>query len=111
MAIGRRVTATLATVVVSFLMSQPARAQPAELPSRACAQTAGSPVVCRPLGRVVQLVAAGGSTCALTDAGDVYCWAADDPSRQPAPTSPLLLVTLGALLLAGGTTLLLLSRP
>ena len=62
-------------------------------------------------GKVVQLVADGDSTCALTEAGDVYCWGAGAPRRSAPAHNPLLLITVGALLVAGGTTLLMLSRP
>jgi hypothetical protein len=58
----------------------------------------------------VQLVADGDSTCALTEAGDVYCWGAGYPDPYRPGRSPLLLITVGALLVAGGTTLLMLSR-
>jgi Regulator of chromosome condensation (RCC1) repeat len=61
-------------------------------------------------GRVVQLVAGAESTCALTEAGDVYCWSADRRERVPLRRNPLLLVTIGMLLVAGGATLLTISR-
>ncbi|GIE96216.1 hypothetical protein Ari01nite_36810 [Paractinoplanes rishiriensis] len=61
-------------------------------------------------GRVVQLVADGDSTCALTESGDVYCWGADYPDPYRADSTPLVLATLGALLVAGGAALLLVSR-
>ena len=61
--------------------------------------------------RVVQLVADGDSTCALTETGDVYCWGADHPEPAGPGPHPLVLITLGALLVAGGVVLLLLSRP
>jgi hypothetical protein len=60
--------------------------------------------------RVVQLVADGDGTCALTDDGQVYCWGGDAPDPLAPARTPLLLVTIGALLVAGGTTLLMLSR-
>jgi hypothetical protein len=102
--ITRRVLAIVALVAALGLAAAPAAAD----------QCAGS---CRDRltqvglqGRVVQLVADGDSTCALTESGEVYCWGADYPEPYPAGGSPLLLVTIGALLVAGGTTLLLLSR-
>ena len=61
-------------------------------------------------GRVVQLVADADGTCALTEAGDVFCWSAGDSEPSPSGSNPLLLVTVGALLVAGGMTLLMLSR-
>ena len=61
-------------------------------------------------GRVVQLVADGDSTCALTDAGEVYCWGAKYPDPYRSGVNALMLVALGSLLVAGGATLLLLSR-
>ncbi|MFF5291770.1 RCC1 domain-containing protein [Paractinoplanes globisporus] len=103
--ITRRVLAILAVIATLFLVA----------PAPAVAD--GCDGVCRDRlvqvglqGRVVQLVADGESTCALTEAGDVYCWGADYPKPLGPSRSPLLLVTIGALLLAAGTTLLLLSR-
>jgi hypothetical protein len=104
MGITRRVLAILAVIGTLFLLAP------------ASARADGCDGVCRDRliqvglqGRVVQLVADGDSTCALTEAGDVYCWGADEGA--PSGHSPLLLVTIGALLVAGGTTLLMLSRP
>jgi hypothetical protein len=68
-----------------------------------------APVRVRVTGRVVQLAASGDSTCALTEPGEVYCWG----PQAPAPASgadPLLLVTLGTLLVAGGVALITVSR-
>ncbi|GAA0516339.1 hypothetical protein Ade02nite_25580 [Paractinoplanes deccanensis] len=59
--------------------------------------------------RVVQLVADGDSTCALTETGEVYCWGAGY-SSHPAGRGTLLLVTIGALLIAAGAAMLLVSR-
>ena len=61
-------------------------------------------------GRVVQLVADGDGTCALTEAGEVYCWGAKYPDPYRSGANALALVALGSLLVAGGATLLLLSR-
>jgi hypothetical protein len=61
--------------------------------------------------KVVQLVADGDSTCALTENGEVFCWGAGgtpDPYRPSR--SPLTLVTAGALLVAGGVALVLVGR-
>ncbi len=57
-------------------------------------------------GRVVQLVADGDSTCALTESGEVFCWGAGYPEQR----NPMGLAALGALLIAGGAALLLISR-
>ena len=60
--------------------------------------------------KVVQLVADGDSTCALTESGKVFCWGAGYPPPYRPDRSPLVLIALGALLIAGGTTMLTLSR-
>ena len=105
MRITRRVLAILAVIGTLFLVAP------------ASARVDDCDGVCRDRlvqvglrGKVVQLVADGDSTCALTEAGDVYCWGADEGATKPAH-NPLLLITIGALLVAGGTTLLMLSRP
>jgi len=102
--ITRRVLAILALVAALALAAAPAEAEQCTGYCRDRLVQVGLQ------GRVVQLVADGDSTCALTEAGDVFCWGADDPDPLPAGHSSLLLVTIGALLVAGGTTLLLLSR-
>src|SRR5512138_2352135 len=98
MGIMRRVLAILAVVATLFLAAPaPARAD-------------GCDGLCRDhlvqvglQGKVVQLVADGDSTCALTEAGEVYCWGANEGIAKPAH-NPLLLITVGALLVAGGAT-------
>jgi hypothetical protein len=103
--ITRRVLAILALVAtLSLIGSAPARAARCDGDCRAQLVQVGL------VGRVVQLVADGDSTCALTEAGDVYCWGAGYPDPDRPGSSPLLLVTVGALLVAGGVTLLLVSR-
>lgn len=114
MSAGRRVLAILTAVAALFLMAAPALAET----GGNCALTGEGEVYCwggsapvrvRVTGRVVQLAASGDSTCALTEPGEVYCWGPD----APAPASgadPLLLVTLGTLLVAGGVTLMTVSR-
>ncbi|WP_433300474.1 hypothetical protein ACQP2F_03230 [Actinoplanes sp. CA-030573] len=104
--ITRRVLAILTVVATLFLVA----------PAPASA-TDGCDGDCRDRlvqvgleGRVVQLVADGDSTCALTEAGDVFCWGAGYPDPYRPGHNPLLLVTIGALLVAGGTTLLMVSR-
>jgi Regulator of chromosome condensation (RCC1) repeat len=106
MRIMRRVLAILAVVATLVLVGPPAAARAEE-----CAGDCQAQLVQVGLkGRVVQLVADGNSTCALTDAGDVYCWGAGYPDPYRPGHSPLLLVTVGALLLAGGVTLVMVSR-
>ena len=109
MGAGRRVLAILAVVAAFFLVAAPAWADSADN----CALTGNGELYCwgraapvrvRVTGRVVQLAASGDSTCALTEPGEVYCWGAASPARGP-DVSPLLLVTIGSLLIAGGTTL------
>ena len=102
--ITRRVLAILALVATLLLLAGPAEADE-------CAGQCRTRLVQVGLqGRVVQLVADGDSTCALTDAGDVYCWGVDYPDPYRPGRGPLVLVTVGALLVAAGTTLLLISR-
>lgn len=60
--------------------------------------------------RVVQLVADGDSTCALTEAGEVFCWGAGYPEPYGPGGNPMGLAALGALLVAAGASLLLVSR-
>ncbi len=106
--ITRRVLAILAVIGTLFLVAPaPARADDCDGGCRDRLVQVGLQ------GKVVQLVADGDSTCALTEAGDVYCWGADAEAPKPSTPahSPLLLITIGALLVAGGTTLLMLSRP
>jgi Regulator of Chromosome Condensation (RCC1) repeat protein len=106
MRIMRRVLAILVVLATLFLVGQPAQARAEE-----CTGDCRARLVQVGLqGRVVQLVADGDSTCALTDAGDVYCWGADYPDEYRPGRNPMLLVTVGALLIAGGATLLMLSR-
>jgi hypothetical protein len=116
MMIGRRVWAVLVAVAVSVLLAAPARA---ERSRPACTLSGQGTVYCEgsttPVrigvaGRVVQLVAAGDSTCALTEPGAVYCWDASRPPERRAGVNPLLLVAIGTMLLAGGSALLLVSR-
>ncbi len=61
-------------------------------------------------GRVVQLVADGDNMCALTDAGRVYCWDAGRTTPYVPEPDAMALVALGALLIAGGAMLLLVTR-
>jgi hypothetical protein len=104
MAIARRVLAILALVATLSFGAAPAVAGE-------CTGSCRDRLVQVGLqARVVQLVADGDSTCALTESGNVYCWSADYPDPYAPGRSPLVLVTLGALLLAGGATLLLISR-
>jgi hypothetical protein len=104
--ISRRVLAILAVVATIFLAA-PVAAEAKDQCDGPCRDRL---VQVGLQGRVVQLVADGDSTCALTEAGDVYCWGADYPDPSRPDRSTLLLVTIGALLVAGGTTLLMLSR-
>jgi hypothetical protein len=99
MLITRGVLAILALVAIVFLGAAPALADDRDRLVQVGLQ-----------GKVVQLVADADGTCALTEAGKVYCWSADYPRAAPAGRDPLLLVTIGALLVAAGTTLLMLSR-
>jgi hypothetical protein len=107
--------AVAVAVAVLFLVSAPARADRAPgctLTARGavyCARNDDAPVRVGVAGKVVQLVAAGDSTCALTEPGEVYCWGGGRDNRMPR--SPLLLVALGCLLLAGGSLLVLAGRP
>ena len=104
MRLTRRVSAIVSLVAALVLTAGPAEADDCTGDCRARLIQVGVH------GRVVQLVADGDSTCALTENGDVYCWGADYPDPYAPGRSPLLLIALGTLLLAGGTTLLLLSR-
>jgi hypothetical protein len=105
--ITRRVLAILAIVVALFVGAAPA--------------TAGEPGICSAYcrerlvevgldGRVVQLVADGDGTCALTEQGAVYCWGAGHPDPYGPGRGVLPLVALGSLLVAGGAMMLLVSR-
>lgn len=105
MVLTRRVMAILAVVAaLSLLGGAPATADTCTAGCRDRLVEMGVE------GRVVQLVAHDDGTCALTERGEVVCWGA----RYPAPYRPwrssLVLVTIGALLVAGGTTLLTVSR-
>ncbi|GAA2619740.1 hypothetical protein Adu01nite_51610 [Paractinoplanes durhamensis] len=102
----RRVLAILAVVATLFLVGPPSEASADE-----CSGDCPAKLVQVGLkGRVVQLVADGDGTCALTDAGEVYCWGADYPDGSRPGRNPLLLVVAGALLVAGGAALMLISR-
>ena len=68
----------------------------------------GAPVPIDVTGKVVQIVAAGDNTCALTEPGRVYCWTFDDQAPPAAP--PLLLIAFGSFLVAAGLTLVLAAR-
>lgn len=112
MGAGRRVLAIMAAGAALFLVAAPERAEAADN----CTLTGDGEVYCwggsapvrvRVTGRVVQLAASGDSTCALTEPGEVYCWGPRTPSQG---TDPLLLVTFGTLLVAGGLSLVMVSR-
>ncbi|MEU4239588.1 RCC1 domain-containing protein [Actinoplanes sp. NPDC026619] len=106
MRIMRRVLAILALVGVVGLVGPASMARADQ-----CAGECRARLVQVGLrGRVVQLVADGDSTCALTEAGDVYCWGAGYPEPYRSGRNPLLLVMIGVLLLAGGATMVMLSR-
>jgi len=111
MGAGRRVLAILVVVAAFFLLAAPASADSANN----CALTGNGEVYCwgrtAPVrvpmtGRVVQLAASGDGTCALTEPGEVYCWGGRVADPVPS-VNPLLLVTVGSLLVAGGATLLM----
>jgi hypothetical protein len=115
--IVRRVLAILAAVGVLSLVPTPAWAEPAAncaLSERGAVycwdRDTAVPVRVTLTGPVVQLVAAGDNTCALTDSGAVYCWGAKALPDYRAGVNPLVLVAIGALLVAGGTALLLVGR-
>lgn len=93
MVITRRVMAILAVVVALALTAGPAAADDGLI-------EVGLD------GRVVQLVADRDGTCALTEAGEVFCWGAGYPEQR----DPMGLAALGALLIAGGAALLVVSR-
>jgi hypothetical protein len=105
--ITRRVLAILAVVAVLSIGAPPAAAGRAEI----CTANCRDRMVEMGLeGRVVQLVADGNGTCALTERGEVFCWGASYPDPYAPGRSPLLLVSLGTMLVAGGLALLLVSR-
>jgi hypothetical protein len=102
MRIVRRVM-TILTVVVAFFLTT-------AVPAAASEAGGGVPVDVGVQGKVVQLVAAGSRMCALTDAGRVYCWDAARPTPVVPEPDALALVAVGALLIAGGAILLLVTR-
>jgi hypothetical protein len=105
--ITRRVLAILAVVAVLSVGAPPAAAGRPEI----CTANCRDRMVEMGLeGRVVQLVADGNGTCALTERGEVFCWGASYPDPYAPGRSPLLLVSFGAMLVAGGLALLLVSR-
>jgi hypothetical protein len=107
----RRVLAILVVVAALCLSALPGAAAAVAGGSDACSATCRDRLVEMGLeGRVVQLVADADSTCALTERGEVYCWGADHPGPYEGGNSALLLMSIGSLLIAGGATLLLVSR-
>ena len=107
MLITRRVVAILAVVAVLSIGAPPAAAGRVEL----CTANCRDRMVQMGLdGRVVQLVADGNGTCALTERGQVFCWGASYPDPYAPGRSPLLLVSVGTMLVAAGLALLLVSR-
>ena len=114
MGAGRQVLAIVVAVAALSLVAAPVRAEAAGN----CVLTGDGGVYCwsgaapvriHVTGRVVQLAASGDGTCALTEPGEVYCWGPNLPVPGSGP-DPLLLVTIGTLLVAGGAALLRLSR-
>lgn len=103
-------------VLAALLGAAPAPAEAAEN----CTLTRGGDVYCsgraQPVriqvtGKVVQLAASGDSTCALTEPGEVFCWAADqEAAAEPGDddglgVNPLVLISIGLALVGGGFTL------
>ena len=111
MGILRRVMAILAVVAALCLGAVLPGAGPAVAggPDRCTASCRERLVEMGLEGRVVQLVADADSTCALTEQGDVFCWGAD-PRPYGYGSAFLLLMAIGSTLIAGGATLLLVSR-
>ena len=103
----RRGLAILAVVAVLLIGAPPAAAGRAELCTAKCQDRL---VEMGLKGRVVQLVADGNGTCALTERGEVFCWGASYPEPYEPGRSPLFFVSLGTMLVAAGLTLLLVSR-
>src|ERR1700759_2749425 len=119
MGLGRRVLAIFLVLAASVaLVPLPAVAAPNCAVSQSgevyCGGP-GNPVKVPVAGRVVQLAASGDGTCALTEPGDVYCWGSQETAAEPAGSddsggfSPLLLITIGLLLVGGGVTLVRLA--
>jgi hypothetical protein len=115
MRFGRRVLAILVAVAALFLVSAPAEADTISgctvggQGTVYCPRRADSPIRVGVTGKVVQLVADGDSTCALTEPGDVYCWGGEQP-RYRVNRNPMALVALGSLFLAVGAVLILAGR-
>lgn len=102
--ITRGVLAILALAVTFLLSAQPAQAGECTGDCRDRLVQVGLHE------KVVQLVADGGSTCALTEGGAVYCWGPAQQQPDPTGRNLLLMLVTGDILIAVGTTLVLVSR-